>query len=299
MLSNHQTNHKEGLTRPGRRQPLAWAARTCLSAVAVSIAFAVAGPTSALAAKDTSAIWEKVRYNLFNDTEIHEDTTGAVITLETPVRAMDAAIVPVAIRSQFQQSAERYIEKVWLVVDNNPSPVGAEFTLSPDSGRADIETRIRIEEYTNVRAIARLNDGSVHMVTNYVKASGGCSAPAGKDLAAAMANMGKMKIRVTGDPVVGKPMLAQLMVSHPNVSGLSMDQVSRTYAPAHFVRHIEVSYGGKKVLEADVDFSISENPNFRFWFTPEGEGELVARVVDSEDQKFSQSVAIKPGASSL
>jgi len=249
---------------------------------------------------DTSTeIWEKVRYSLFENRPVNLDTAGAVIKLETPVRAMDAAIVPVSILSQFQQSPERYIEKLWLIVDENPSPVGAEFTLSPDSGRADIETRIRIEAYTHVRAVAQLNDGSVHMAANYVKASGGCSAPAGKDLAAAMANMGRMKLRLTGDAIDGKPMLAQLMVSHPNVSGLSMDQLSRTYAPPHFVRHIEVSYGDKKVLEASVDFSISENPNFRFWFTPEGEGDLIAKVVDSEDKAFSKSITIRPGASSL
>ncbi len=257
----------------------------------------LATTVSANAASDSDAVWEKVKFNLFPGATIREDQSGQIIKLETPARAMDAAIVPIAIRSQIEQTAERHIEKIWLVVDNNPSPVGAEFTLSPKSGRADIETRIRIEEYTNVRAVARLNDGSVHVATNFVKASGGCSAPAGKDLAAAMANMGKMKIRLNGEPVKGKPLLAQLMVSHPNVSGLSMDQVSRTYAPAHFVRHIEVTYAGEKVLEANVDFSISENPNFRFWFTPQTPGDLVAKVVDSEDKRFSQSVSISPGAS--
>ncbi|MFK7966363.1 MAG: quinoprotein dehydrogenase-associated SoxYZ-like carrier [Burkholderiaceae bacterium] len=263
------------------------------------LSFSLSSASAASDNEQTSAVWEKVRYGLFENQPITVDTAGDVIKLETPVRAMDAAIVPVAIRSQFQQSPERYIKKLWLVVDENPSPVGAEFTLSPDSGRADIETRIRIEAYTHVRALAQLNDGSVFMAANFVKASGGCSAPAGKDLSAAMANMGRMKIRLNGDAVDGKPMLAQLMVSHPNVSGLAMDQLSRTYAPPHFVRHIEVSYGDKKVLEANVDFSISENPNFRFWFTPDGEGELTANIVDSEDKAFSQSITVRPGASSL
>ncbi len=153
---------------------LSWTA-----AVLLTLGFAGA---PAHAARDSAtapgAVWEKVKYSLFPGAEIQEDKTGQIIKLETPARAMDAAIVPIAIRSQIEQTADRYIDKIWLVVDNNPSPVGAEFTLSPDSGRADIETRIRIEEYTNVRAVARLNDGSVHVVTNYVKAAGGCSAPA-------------------------------------------------------------------------------------------------------------------------
>ncbi len=58
------------------------------------------------------------------------------------------------------------------------------------------------------------------------------------------------------------------MISHPNDSGLAMDQVTRAYANPHFVRQVSVRYAGKPVMDADVDFSISENPNFRFYFMP-------------------------------
>ena len=62
--------------------------------------------------------------------------------------------------------------------------------------------------------------------------------------------------------------------------------MTRSYATPHFVRSVEVRYGGRLVMSADVDFSISENPNFRFYFVPAGEGELVARVVDNHDLEF-------------
>ncbi len=259
-------------------------------AVAEMLLMFLALPTVAAA---NTEVWDKVRTSLFGEMPVTEDQQGRIITLETPKRAMDAAIVPVAIRSQIEQTPDRYIEKIWLVVDNNPSPVGAEFTMTPKTGRASIETRIRIEEYTNVRAIARLNDGSVYMATKFVKASGGCSAPAGKDLAAAKKNMGRMRLRVSEPPTTGEPTLAQLMISHPNVSGLAMDQLTRNYAPPHFVRHVEVRYRDELILEAEVDFTISENPNFRFWFVPEKDGELVARVIDSEDLAFNESLRIK------
>ena len=124
------------------------------------------------------------------------------------------------------------------------------------------------------------------MASNYIKASGGCSAPAGKDAIAARANLGKMRLRVNDPIEAGKPTVVQLMVSHPNESGLAMDQVTRSYATPHFVRQVEVRYGGKPVMTADVDFSISENPNFRFYFVPEGAGELDAKVVDNQDLAF-------------
>ena len=53
---------------------------------------------------------------------------------------------------------------------------------------------MRIAEYTNVRAIAETSDGQLYMASRFVKASGGCSAPALKDHEQAMARLGQMKI---------------------------------------------------------------------------------------------------------
>jgi sulfur-oxidizing protein SoxY len=252
----------------------------------IALGFVSAGVARAQDANPAdSAVWKKVHASVFGNAGL--DAADAVIVLDTPKRAEDAAVVPLAIRARFPQSRERYIDKIWLVIDNNPSPIAAVFTFTPESGRADIETRIRIEEYTFVRAIALTNDGKLYMATNYVKASGGCSAPAGKDAVAARANLGKMRLRVGDVLEPGRPAVAQLMISHPNDSGLAMDQVTRSYALPHFVRHVEVRYGGKLVMDADVDFSISENPNFRFYFVPDGEGELDAKVVDNENLEFT------------
>jgi sulfur-oxidizing protein SoxY len=260
-------------------------------ALSVLLPFAVA-----TAADETQKAgnWELVRSSMFGERPIAEND-GTVILLEAPERAEDAAIVPLSIKTKVAQSPQRYIRKVYLVIDRNPSPVGAIFTFTPDSGRADIDTRVRIEEYTTVRAIAEMNDGKLHMASKYVKAAGGCSAPAGKDLEAAMARVGKMKIKLDENLKAGEPSLAQLMVSHPNVSGLAMDQVTRLYAPPQFVRKIEVSYAGKPIMSAEVDFTISEDPNFRFYFVPKEGGELKAEVVDSKDLKFSSSVQVVPG----
>ena len=244
---------------------------------------------------EASPQWQKLRAALFQDRPISTQAAD-VIQLETPRRAEDAAVVPVAVRAQFAQSAQRSIQRLWLIVDNNPSPVSATFQYTLDSGRADIETRIRIDEYSFVRAVAETNDGRLWMAANFVKASGGCSAPPGKDPQAALASLGRMKFRLEGEPQPPAPLLAQLMISHPNDSGMVMDQLTRQFTPSHFVRKIDVSYRGKPVLSADLDFSISENPNLRFYFVPEGEGgELKAEVVDSHDLKFDSAIKINAG----
>ncbi len=56
------------------------------------------------------------------------------------------------------------------------------------------------------------------------------------------------------------------------------------------MRQVSVSYNGQLVMSADVDISISENPNFRFHFLPSEDGVLKAEVVDSHDLKFTTAV---------
>jgi sulfur-oxidizing protein SoxY len=238
---------------------------------------------------EASPNWQKVRASLFQSRPI-ATATEDVISLDVPVRAEDAAIVPISIRTRFAQTPARYVDKVYLIIDNNPTPISAIFKFTPQSGRADIETRVRIDEYTHVRAIAETNDGQLHMATRFVKASGGCSAPPGKDAQAALTTLGRMKFRVEGDATGAGPVLAQLMISHPNNSGLAMDQVSRLFTPPHFVRQVNITYAGQPVMSADVDFSISENPNFRFYFLPRADGELKAEVVDSNDLRFESAL---------
>ncbi|SAL77175.1 sulfur oxidation protein SoxY [Caballeronia peredens] len=216
----------------------------------------------------------------------------AVIKLDAPARAADAAVVPIAINAQFPQSSAHYIKKVYLFIDENPEPYAGSFEFTPESGLATIETRVRVEDYTFMRVIAETNDGHLYSAIRFVKASGGCSAPADKDEDAAERSAGQVRLQTDGQGVSGKPELAQVMVRHPNRTGMAMNQVTRNYATAYFIRKVEVTYADKPVMTANVNFSISENPNFRFYFIPSGSGELKAHVEDTKNKRFDGVAAV-------
>jgi len=238
-------------------------------------------------------IWPKVRASLFADRAIREPADD-IVRLRVPARAADAAVVPLAVSVGVPQSDERFVQALYIVIDSNPSPIAAIFHFTPESGRADIETRVRIEDYTHVRAIAELNTGELFAATRYVKAAGGCSAPAAKGDGSA--KLGRMRLVLEDDAVSGEPAVARLSVMHPNHSGLAMDQFTRHYTPAWYVRTIQVSYAGRPVMTADVDFSISENPSLRFHFVAREPGALRAEVVDTKDLVFETILDVTPGA---
>jgi sulfur-oxidizing protein SoxY len=224
-----------------------------------------------------------------------QEGAAGIVELDAPARAEDAAVVPIAIRTKLEQKPDRYVKRLYLIVDNNPSPLAAVFDLSVASGRADIETRIRVDQYTWVRAVAELSDGTLAVDRRFVKASGGCSVAPGADAASA-ARLGRMRL-AADESAYNEATLAQLIVSHPNNSGLAMDQVTRLYPPAYFVRSLEVTYAGKPILSAELDFSISENPYVRFYFVPSQAGELLARAVDTKGLTFETKLEIRRDAS--
>jgi sulfur-oxidizing protein SoxY len=256
-----------------------------LQTVVFSLSLVMLNLPAAQAATPKEPLWPSLKVAYFGDREIR-DNADDLLVIEAPKRAEDAAIVPIGIKSLVPQTADKYIKNIHLIIDNNPMPYSANFSLSPDLGTVDISTRMRVDQYTYVRAIAEMNDGSLNMVERFVKASGGCSAPAGKDAAAALARMGKMQIRMR-QPTVGEPVQAQVIVSHPNYSGLQYDQKSRKYIPAHYVNNIDIMYNDHKLINVEAGISMSEDPSVRFTFTPDAPGKLKAVIHDSENKEFS------------
>jgi sulfur-oxidizing protein SoxY len=236
---------------------------------------------------EESPVWKQLQETVFEKRPINA-RGNEVVQLHMNSRADDAATVPILVRTKLPQTERSYIKRLWLVIDNNPSPIGVVFHLTPHSGQADIETRVRIENSTFVRAVAETNDGELFMDAKPIYAAGGCSGAALAD-EAAMASLGNMRIRLEDKFELNKPVQAKLMVSHPNFSGLS-----KLNSHTQYVKRIAVSYAGREILSADVDFTISENPSFRFYFVPTEQGELKAEIIDTNDLKFETSLAIKP-----
>jgi sulfur-oxidizing protein SoxY len=232
--------------------------------------------------------WAVIKDLMFGDRVINPDDRE-IIRVYLNTRADDASTVPVMINGLIDQSPTEYIKTMYLVVDRNPIPTAGIFRFTPDSGRVKMETRLRFEQYSFVRAIAELNDGRLYMSQRWVKAAGGCSAPMGKNVGAD--SMGKMRFRMDDQIEYDKPMLVELQVRHPNESALASD-LEPDQVP-QFVRNVNVDYNGTQVMSGEVNFSLSDNPVFRFYFVPRAEGELNVKVEDTHDSVYTQSMQVR------
>jgi len=239
---------------------------------------------------DVSPEWELLRGRLFGTRPIAADSGR--VQLIAPLRAAYGASVPVKIVSQIAQTPTLYVKRMHLLVDKNPSPLAATLELTPEVGQADFETRLRVDEYSHVRVVSELSNGELHMASRYVKTSGGCSAPPNRD---SPELIGKTIFKLPEPPKIGAPTTADVTVIHPNDTGFELNNVTVMFIPSYFVRTIAVSFAGRKIFDADLDFSISENPTWRFNFVPHAPGELRAEVADSKEHHYTGSLQVGIG----
>ncbi|NDW06897.1 quinoprotein dehydrogenase-associated SoxYZ-like carrier [Jiella pacifica] len=274
------------MTRNGRNRTTSRGAALAASAIFV---LAIAGPAAAQTAlspeqkaAEASSAWADLRPDLFGDRELVEGTD--TIAIEAPKRATDPAIVPVTL--SFDPKMD--VRKVTLVIDENPSPVAATFEFAQGADIRTLSTRVRVNAYTDIHAVAETADGKLFVTKTFVKAAGGCAAPAAKDPEVAAKEMGKMKMRQF-DADGASVHEAQLMIRHPNNSGLQKDQVTLLYIPAHFVTDLQVDKGGRPLFTMTGGISISEDPSFRFAYGADAAGPFHAKASDTEGKVFEKT----------
>jgi sulfur-oxidizing protein SoxY len=257
-----------------------------LRVAAISAACCCGAARSTLAAEPADP-WPELARDIFNGRPL--DDGAGLIAIDMPYRAEDAAIVPVTLRATLPPGDTRAVKAITLVIDQNPAPVAATFQIG--AGVTMISTRVRVDSYTNVHAVAELSDGKLYVSTTFVKASGGCSAPTTKNLEQANADLGQMRFRQfakssDGPPPATGPREAQIMIRHPNNSGLQRDQVTLLYIPAFFIRTLRVLQGDQLVLAMEGGISISQDPNIRFSYVPNGAASFQVEAVDTSGHVF-------------
>jgi sulfur-oxidizing protein SoxY len=249
------------------------------------------------ATPDTYDPWPGLVQDIFNNRPM--DDGSGIVSIEMPYRAEDAAIVPVTLRVKMSPADTRRVVAITLVVDQNPAPMAARFELGQDSSVSEISTRVRVNNYTDVHAVAELSDGKLYMTKTFVKASGGCSAPAAKNADEAKARLGQIRFRHFTKPADGPQSgarEAQIMIGHPNNSGLQMDQVTRLYIPAFFINELRIWQDDTLVLAMQGGISISEDPNIRFSYVPNGAKRIRVEAKDTEGHMFQNEWKVEnPG----
>ena len=143
----------------------------------------------------------------------------------------------------------RRIRGITLVIDENPSPLAAVFTPGADSGM-----RVAVHpgpgRFLHQRPRRGRTERRPALCDAALRQGGGRLLGAGREAGGghdpARRRCGSVSSRLRPTPIRQRE--AQLMIRHPNYSGMQMDQVTRLYVPAHFVKSVRIWQGEELLL---------------------------------------------------
>lgn len=240
-----------------------------------------------LAAKAEEDVWPTLKQQAFGDRAIQAED-GKVV-LEIPGTAEDASLVPLTVRVPPQVAQD--LKSITIFIDKNPDPRVATLTFGPAAGKGgerSFSTRVRIDNFSYVRAVLETEDGTLHMASKFVAAAGGCGAMQAKDPDAETVDLGKMIVKTFPPALEQSPIWSgQVMIKHPNSNGMQLDINTANVIPARFVKEMIVKRGGELVFQMESTFSISTNPNFRFTFGRGADNNLDVAITDTDGTRFA------------
>ena len=225
-------------------------------------------------------IWPYLKQQVFKDQVIHEDQN--FLKIDGPKRASSGAQVPVTIA--LSQNTH-HIKKISVFIDANPGQHAATYFLTDQSQQILINTRIRMETDSFVRAVAETETGELFMSAIPIRASGGCSGYMDVHDPELTKDLGKILIKAENNFVTSR-------IKHPNFTGLQKDLDSGGYIPEWIVKTIEFNHQGGKILAVENQISISQDPFLKFTLPTPLQGEVTITAKDTKGNQFESAIEV-------
>lgn len=245
--------------------------------------------------------WAELKPSVYGNRLITADANA--VKLDVPYRAQDDRQVPVSVQVHLPGGAT--VKAVTLIIDENPMPVS--LSLKPAQKRTDIfvSASMRFNGPSPVRAVVEAEDGRLFMSEAYVKTIGlgACASPPVTAMDEATASLGKMQLSPLPAPVSvaglashAQTQRARLDISHPNLTGLQMDQITLQYILPRYIDKIDVVQGVQPLASIEAGISLAENPSISFDYVVNGAAHMNVTAKDTDDTVFTAKLAVSPGS---
>ncbi len=225
-----------------------------------------------VAAQDAAPWWQGVESARAMVGDVSPSTDG--IWIDLPYLSEDGTSVALGAGVDRPMTPESYVESLHVYALKNPAPEVADYFFSPLSGRAEIATRIRINETMPVGVIARISTGEVIVAEREILiVTIGCLTNAATY---ATTDVMLTRVRVPERWSPGVPGEVTTLINHPMETGLRTTLAGEVI-PRNIVRRFLASVNFATVFEARFYSSVAVNPYLRFFLAPPQSGELVLR----------------------
>lgn len=122
-----------------------------------------------LAAEDDG--WEAALKKIVGD----QTPVEGKLMLKLPEIAENGNTVPFSISVDSPMTDGDYVKAIHVISTGNPQPMVASFHFTPQSGKAEVSSRMRLAKTQDILSVAELSDGKFAIARKEVKVTvGGC-----------------------------------------------------------------------------------------------------------------------------
>ena len=107
---------------------------------------------------------EKAMRDAFGKTLMNEGR----VKITMPSLAENGNSVRMAVEVDSPMTVNDYVESVHIFSEANPVATVATYFFTPESGKAKIQTRIRLNDTQNITAVAKMSDGSLWVDSTHI-----------------------------------------------------------------------------------------------------------------------------------
>ncbi|MDH3740520.1 MAG: quinoprotein dehydrogenase-associated SoxYZ-like carrier [Hyphomicrobiales bacterium] len=243
--------------------------------------------------------WSAIKPAIFQERVIHQST--GIIKLDAPYRTIDDRTIPITVDALVPDG--RTIRSITLLADDNPMPVIAVLRLANAETRFKLGLNIRLDGTSPIRAVVETSDGALYMTEKLVKTSGqgACASPPVTDLDKVSDTIGQMAFSdvdvdaaTSGQTLINRR--GRLKITHPNLTGLQMNQITMQHIPARYVDTLTVWNGEQQLFTIESGITLSENPEIEFDYRLNGSANLTVVATDTEGTKFKSVLPVGPSS---
>lgn len=200
------------------------------------------------------------------------------LELDMPSVSENGSAVPMTVRIDHPMTSDEYIESIRVFATDNPNDEVVDFYLTPLLGRAEVSSRVRVNESQTLYAVARSNTGQVYVASADVRVTVGGCLMVSEDL---IHKFGDARVAPPRSASPGEPSEIRTLVTHPMETGLR-EGPDGSLLPRRLLDTLTVEYEGDTVLTVNMHTAVSENPYMRFFMAPDTPGEAVFRWTEED-----------------
>jgi sulfur-oxidizing protein SoxY len=214
------------------------------------------------------------------------------IDLDVPILSEEPAAVPIKVALDHPMEADHHVQSIEVSIERDPVPAKGKFLFSPANGRAWVAYQMRSGTGGLVKVVAVCNRHGEFLVSQEIRVvDGGCSTPPERGV---RDRAGSPELRLPRAVKAGEPFEVRARVIHGSYTGLALKQGKFVRElPEYYVKQMTVWLDGQRVSEFQMTSAVSPNPLIRFPLKVTRPATLRVEFVNSEEQRWEVSQAIR------